>query len=225
MKLSVVIPTWSERKTIGAAVESARAFADEVIVADAESPDGTAEAAARAGARIVRAPRGRGAQLHAGAKAALGDVLLFLHADTSLPPSAREAIEVALRDPKVVGGNFLLRFVPSSPAASLFGWANDVRRRLFAIYYGDSAIFVRRPVYDLLGGFRSLPLFEDYDLVRRLERGGKTAYIRSVRAETSARRFSGRPLRTLALWSGLQVLYSVFDVDPVRLARFYAAVR
>jgi len=224
--ISVVIPTWREEATIAAAVASARHIGDEVIVADPGSPDATQAVARDAGARIVEAPRGRGAQLRAGAEAATGDVLLFLHADAGLPPEARGAILRALADPRVVGGNFRLRFVPAGTfAARLFTWANHVRRVVLRIYYGDSAIFVRREVYEALGGFRPLPIFEDYELVRRLERLGKTAYVRDVVVTASARRFEDAPVRTLLVWSFLQVAYSIFGVAPERLARFYADTR
>ena len=223
--LSVVIPTWNESARIERAVTGARAIADEVIVADSGSPDGTADLARAAGAVVVDAPRGRGRQLHAGASASTSDVILFLHADVDLPPSARGAIEEALADPGVVGGNFVLRFVPRSPAARLFGWANHVRRRWFRIYYGDSAIFVRRSAYESLGGFRPLPILEDYELVRRMERSGRTAYVRSVVAEASARRFEQAPVRTLLVWTWIQLLYSAFDVNPDDLARHYSDIR
>lgn len=219
--ITIIIPTWCEEATIACAVAMGRAIADEVIVADGGSTDGTAAIARACGARVVQAPRGRGAQLHAGASAASGDVLLFLHADAELPPSARRGIEDALLDESVLGGNFHLRFVPNSFAARLFTRANDVRRRWLRIYYGDSAIFVRRSAYEVLGGFRALPIFEDYDLVRRIEGAGRTIYIRDITVETSARRFERAPLRTLAIWTMLQILYSVFRVHPDRIARFY----
>ena len=225
MFLSAIIPAWREQERIAGSVRAARDIADEVIVVDATSPDETARAAARAGARVIEAKRGRGDQLHAGALAARGDVLLFLHADTIAPPESRQAIERALRAPEARGGNFYLRFVPESPAARLFTWANDARRRWLRIYYGDSAIFVRREVYLTLGGYRPLPIFEDYEFVRRLERSGPTVYVRDVRVETSARRFAGKPIRTLAIWSTLQLMYSVFEVDPSTLARLYADIR
>ena len=115
--------------------------------------------------------------------------------------------------------------MPGSFAAGLFTWANHARRRWLRIYYGDSAIFVRRRTYDALGGFRELPILEDYELVRRLERHGRTAYVRDVEVHVSARRFERAPLRTLALWTWIQLLYSAFGVSPARLARHYADIR
>jgi rSAM/selenodomain-associated transferase 2 len=226
LTISVIIPTWREAGRIAACVRSAREIGDEVLVVDAESPDATAELAEEAGARVLRVPRkGRGPQLHAGAEAARGDVLLFLHADADLGPGARAEIARALADPAVVGGNFYLRFWPDdSRFARLFTWVNHARRRSLRIYYGDSAIFVRRDVYAELGGFRALPILEDYELVRRLERRGKTAYVRAVEVRASARRFEARPWRTLAGWVIIQTLY-LLGVPPARLARLYADLR
>lgn len=221
MRLSIVIPTYREARVVEGAVARARTLADEVIVADA-SDDDTAPRAAAAGATVVRcAHGGRGAQLREGAARATGDVLLFVHADVALPRDTRRAIEHALADEAVVGGNFGLRFTPETVAAKVFTVANDVRRRAFAIYYGDSAIFVRTSVYHAIGGFEPLPLFEDLDLVRRLERAGRTVYLRRHVVEASARRFAHAPLRTLAMWTFLQCAYSC-GVPPERLARLYA---
>lgn len=224
LTISVIIPTWQESARIAEAVAAAREVGDEVIVADAGSPDGTARLAQAAGALVVDAPLGRGPQMQAGARLASGDVLLFLHADASLGPGARLALEHALRDPAIQGGNFRLVFEPRTRWARFFSWANDVRRRWLRIYYGDSALFVRRDVFDAVGGFASLPLFEDYELVRRLERRGRTAYVRTVDVSASARRFEHAPLRTLCLWTLLQMLYSA-GIAPTRLVRLYRNFR
>jgi rSAM/selenodomain-associated transferase 2 len=224
MKISVVIPAWCEAAVIAESVRGAAAIGDEVIVADACSPDGTSELAARAGAHVVQAERGRGAQLNAGAGAANGDVLLFLHADARLGPGAREALFAALRDPQVVGGNFRVAFVPARGAARLFTTLYEVRRRLTGIYYGDSAIFIRRKTYQELGGFERIPLMEDYEFVRRMRRAGRTVYLRGVTVEASARRFAAAPLRTFLLWGMIHVLYTL-GVPPAKLARRYADLR
>lgn len=220
MRISVIIPTWCERDGIEEAIRAARAVGDEVVVADGGSPDGTAALAARAGARVVFAPKGRGAQLERGARCATGDVLLFLHADARLPPAARDAIRRALETPAVEGGNFRLRFAPDGVWARLFTWGDDVRRRVFRIYYGDSAIFVRRACHRRLGGFRPLPVMEDYEFVRRLERSCRTVYVRDVVVTASARRFARAPVRTLLVWIAVQSLYSL-GVPSDRLARLY----
>jgi len=222
--ISVVIPAWQEADTIEGAVRAALAVGDEVVVVDAGSPDGTADRARQAGAQVIVGPKGRGPQLHGGARAAAGDVLLFLHADARLPPEARGAILEALAAPGVVGGNFLLCFEPASPSARLLGWLNDARRRWLRIYYGDSAIFVRREVYERLGGFRAMPILEDYQFVRRLERLGPTAYIRRVTVTASARRFQGALFRTLVVWIVVQGLYSM-GMSAERLAGLYRDIR
>lgn len=225
MRLSVVIPVWCEAARIQACVHAARALADEVVVVDASSPDGTARLAREAGARVVQCiAKNRGAQLHAGALAASGDVLLFLHADAVLGAQARAALERALALPEIVGGNFFLRFEPEQGYARLFTWLNHVRRRWLRIYYGDSALFIRSRTYAALGGFRELPILEDYELIRRLERFGTTRYLREVEVRVSARRFASAPLRTLLVWITVQVLYSC-GVSADRLHALYTDTR
>jgi rSAM/selenodomain-associated transferase 2 len=223
--LSAVIPTWREAQCIGSTVAACASVADEVIVADAESPDGTADLARAAGARVVLTRRGRGAQLNAGARAARGGAFVFVHADTHLPQASGDVIRTVLsRHPDVLGGNFKLRFVPETPMARAFTWGNHLRRQALRIYYGDSCIFVRRSTFERLGGFREYPIFEDYDFARRLEALGRTHYETSVEARTSQRRFEQHPFRTLLLWTALQSLYTC-GVHPSRFARFYRHAR
>src|SRR4051794_30013051 len=224
LSVSVIIPTWCEARDITAAVRVAFEIGDEVIVADAGSPDETAALAAQAGARVVHAPKGRGPQLDAGARAARGDVLLFLHADARLPPAAHEAIQQALASSEIAGGSFRLRFEPATKAARFFSWAYHVRHKLFDVYYGDAALFVRRSTYPSLGGFRPLPILEDYEFIRRLERSYSTAYITDVSVWASARRFERTPVRTLLIWLTIQASYSL-GVSAHVLSHFYADVR
>lgn len=223
-RVTAVIPTWCEGEEIEAAVSAALEVADEVIVADAGSPDDTAARAAGAGARVIQAQRGRGPQLDAGAAAAAGDVLLFLHADVRLPPAGRDAIDRALADAAVLGGNFRLSFTPPTPWARVFSGANDLRRRTLGIYYGDSAIFVRRQVFEDIGGFGTLPVMEDYAFVQRLEAAGRTIYIRDVEVAASSRRFASAPVRTALTWALMQGLYSS-GVSPAVLSRIYTDIR
>lgn len=221
MKISAVVPTWSEASCIGELVRTLAAEVDEVLVVDAGSEDGTREIAARAGARVMTTAKGRGAQLDAGARVAQSDGLVFVHADTTIVPGFGDAIRKALSDPHFVGGNFRLRFVPETPSARLFTLANHLRRKLLRVYYGDSCVFVRRSTFLKIGGFRGLPLFEDYAFVRCMEAQGKTQYVLAPEVHSSSRRFAVRPLYTLCLWTALQIAFSA-GVAPKRLARFYA---
>lgn len=195
----------------------------EVIVVDGGSVDGTAEIVRGRGARLVTSGRGRGAQMHAGACAARGSALWFLHADTRASAGCAEAVAGALRDPEVVAGNFSVRFDGYARAARFLTWLYP-RLRLLGLCYGDSGIFVRRDAYTSVGGFRPFPIFEDLDLVRRLRKTGRVVYLPDI-VTTSSRRFEGRSFAlTFARWAFLQVLYWL-GVHPRTLGRMYAPVR
>ncbi|HEX8559914.1 MAG TPA: TIGR04283 family arsenosugar biosynthesis glycosyltransferase [Pyrinomonadaceae bacterium] len=224
VKLSVIIPALDEARDIGATLDAAaRAGACELIVADGGSADATAEVARVRGARVVNAARGRGAQMRAGALAASGDILWFLHADTLAPPDAAARIAEALRDPRAVGGNFRVRFDGRSAAAGFLTWLYP-RLRLLGLAYGDSAFFVRRAAYERAGGFKPFPIFEDLDLLRALWKQGRFVQADAC-VVTSSRRFEGRSFaHTFARWSFLQALYWL-GVSPHALARLYAHVR
>jgi rSAM/selenodomain-associated transferase 2 len=224
--LSIIIPTLNEARSIGRtldAVLSTAGVGAEVIVVDGGSLDETVEVARGRGARVLTSERGRGAQLHAGASAARGEALWFLHADTRPSAACAGRIAEALADPSVVAGNFRVLFDGDGRAARFLTWLYPRLRRL-GLCYGDSAIFVRRGAYRRVGGFRAFPVFEDLDLVRRLRKTGRVAHLREV-VTTSSRRFEGRSFAlTFARWSFLQVLYWL-GVHPHTLGRMYAPVR
>lgn len=195
----------------------------EWIVADGGSRDATIAVAFAAGARVVSGARGRGPQLDAGAARADGDALLFLHADTMLPDGALAAIRESLADPTIVGGNFSLRFDEPSVAGRLFELVYSLQQRLLGIYFGDSAIFVRRDVFARLGGFGTQPIMEDYAFARKLGRAGRVRKLR-LTVTTSARRYRGKPLRTAALWIAIVALYHL-GVPTERLRTLYVPHR
>ncbi|HZS03363.1 MAG TPA: TIGR04283 family arsenosugar biosynthesis glycosyltransferase [Blastocatellia bacterium] len=224
MMISIIIPTLDEATTIRETVEALRHPGREVeiIVADGGSADATIEIARACGLRVISASRGRGSQMNAGARLAGGEVFLFLHADTRLPEGALGLIRAALEDHDVCGGHFSLLFEGSH-------WGARVLTRIYPLLrlggmcYGDSGFFVRRNVFEALGGFREIPLFEDCDFYRRLRRVGRFVRL-AEKAMTSSRRFEHRFLRTFALWSALQILYWL-GVDPHRLDRLYRPAR
>ena len=221
MRISAIVPTWNESASIQRLVRRLETEVDEVWVADAQSPDGTADRAREAGAHVVESDKGRGAQLIAGAAASRGEALVFVHADTGIPQGFGAAIRAALLAPDIIGGNFRIRYAPDGPVAVAFSYANEWRQRLFGTYYGDSCIFVLRSAYERIGGFSSHPLFEDFIFARALERLGKTRYVTEPAITSSARRFERRPLRTLAQWGLLQAAFSL-GIPPDRLSRYYA---
>jgi rSAM/selenodomain-associated transferase 2 len=225
MKLSVILPTLNEEKGIRETLFQVKsAGADEIIVVDGGSQDQTRSIASEIGCRILESVRGRAIQMNAGAEAAEGDVLLFLHADTLLPPEAREAIESALKDAQVVGGRFDIRLDRKGWLYRLVASMVNLRSRATKIATGDQAIFVRRVVFQQIGQYSEIPLMEDVDLSRRLKRAGRVACLRH-QVGTSARRWEQKgPLRTIFLMWGLRFLYFM-GVNPVRLQQLYLDVR
>lgn len=227
MRLAIVMPVLEEEATIQAAVTAARSHCDDLIVVDGGSRDRTVELARRADARVATAPRpGRGLQLRTGAAMALdagADVLLFLHADTRLPASARSAVESAVNS-KAVGGGFLIDFEAAPALLRLGRSLVDFRTRCLKFPLGDQAQFATTSAYVGCGGFEPQPILEDLDFMRRLRRHGRIAIV-GDRATTSSRRFIERGvLRTVATNWLIWLLFAA-GVKPGRLARLYGMVR
>jgi rSAM/selenodomain-associated transferase 2 len=225
MKLSVIIPTLNEVRVIQKTLQQVLLTgADEVVVVDGGSQDATREMAKHLGCRIIQSPRGRALQMNAGAKAAQGDVLLFLHADTLPPVVAKEIIQEALSDPQIVGGRFDIRIDRPGWLYRLVASLINLRSRLTRIATGDQAIFVRRNVFERIGGFSEIPIMEDVEFSRRLKRAGGIACLHA-RVTTSARRWANHgPLKTILLMWKLRFLYYV-GVSPDSLKRYYVDVR
>lgn len=230
--VSVIVSTYNEETAIARLLEGLRQLRGrfEVIVADGSSIDHTrARVEERIGSfpcplRVVECslPH-RALQLNRAAAVAEGNILLFLHADVLVPSEALECLEAELLNTSVVGGNYQVIFEGTSVVEKLFTWAYRVRRP-FGIYYGDSGIFVRSEVFKGLGGFRPIPIMEDYEFVRRMEKIGRTVCLRAPLV-VSGRRWRVQGLfRTLFSWVWIQSLYSL-GVPAENLARWYAPVR
>lgn len=223
-RISVVIPVLNEERTIGSTLDAiAAAGVFEVIVVDGGSSDRTRQIVAGREVKLLEAARGRGPQMHAGAKAAQGEILWFLHADTLPPSGSGLAVAASVAEHAWVGGNCRVRWDGGSAAAR---WLTAVYPYLsyLGLIYGDSGIFVTAEAYRVAGGFRAIPLFEDLDLLRRLRSLGHFGRI-DCELVTSSRRFEGRNFALVfAHWTLLQVLYWL-GADPEWLARWYAQRR
>lgn len=224
-QVSIVIPTLDEEPTLRRHLPEARRQADEVVVSDGGSRDATVSLARELGARIVEGSEGRGGQLHRGALEARGDVLLFLHADTELPPGAVDAVREAVAG-GAVGGAFLMRFREETDKGLLRfgGRLVRLRSRWLQVPLGDQAQFATRGAYEAVGGYPDWPILEDLHFIRRLRRHGRLAILPGV-VTTSGRRFVRRGvLRTLATNYLIWGLYAL-GVSPHRLSRLYRHLR
>ena len=227
-RLSVIIPALDEEEAIGRAIRSCRGAGPcEVIVVDGGSRDRTVEIARGEADAVIIAPRGRAAQMNAGAAAARGEVLLFLHADTRLPTGSAPAVFDALRDPAVIGGAFRVRPAASPGAGRYVRAALGITGRMIGAraavsrsYSGDQAIFLRAEAFRAVGGYPEIPLMEDVALSRRMRRAGKTVLL-PLRVETSGRRWEAwGPLRTVLFMWRLRIGY-LLGRTPSRCAEAY----
>jgi rSAM/selenodomain-associated transferase 2 len=224
-RVSVIIPALNEEKSIAQVLADVVASRPrEVIVVDGGSKDRTREISEQLGAVVITGAPGRARQMNRGAQHATGDILLFLHADTRLPPAAFADIVVALEDPRYLGGRFDVELDGDHWLLKIVGAMINQRSRLTKVGTGDQAIFVRREVFARMGGFPDIPLMEDIAFGRALKRLGGIACLRS-RVVTSARRWESEGVwRTIIKMWTLKLLYFA-GVSPVTLKRFYVDAR
>lgn len=233
--ISVIIPTLNEERTIAATLAhtASLGFA-ELIVVDGGSTDETpallesyrlkTQSSALSPVHWVTASPGRARQMNEGAKASHGEILLFLHADTQLPRDANTVINRALADRRMVGGRFDVRFDRPSMWGTIISKTMNWRSRLSGLATGDQALFVRRPIFEQMGGFADMPLMEDIEFSGRLKQAGATAALTAT-VTTSFRRWEQHgPLRTILLMWTLRFLYWI-GISPSHLVKWYNAVR
>ena len=221
--LSIVMPVLNEAAGLGAALQALAPFKArgvQLIVADGNSGDGTAELAQAAGATVIITPSGRALQMNAGAQQASAGVLLFLHADTSLPEDADQLIARALANGKVIWGRFDVRIAGPSRMLHVIAAFMNLRSRWSGIATGDQAIFMTRAAFDAVNGFPAQPLMEDIEICRRLRRLSRPACLRA-KVLTSGRRWGTRGVwRTMLLMWRLRFAYWR-GAAPEHLAELY----
>jgi rSAM/selenodomain-associated transferase 2 len=221
LSVSIVVPVLHEATTISTAVARlVRDFPDcELVVVDGGSTDGTADIAGAAVPTLVSG-RGRARQMNAGAAATRGEVLWFVHADTVIDPAALAQLRAALVEPRVVGGGLSLRFDRRCTSLDLLARSSTARARRLHQVFGDQAMFVRRSVFDELGGFPDLPLMEDLEFSRRLHRRGRLVVLPAT-STASARRFVEHGTVSMILFMQLLKLQYFAGRDPTAIARQY----
>lgn len=225
--VSIILPVLNESARIACSLEALKALVNvfQVIVVDGGSTDETPHIVSQYPfAQLLHSPRGRAKQMNTGAAAAAGDILLFLHADVTLPPNAVELVRRAIED-GAVGGAFITWTVAheNPPFWAALLHLADIRSRYTKYPYGDQAIFVKREVFERLGGFTDIAILEDLEFSQRLAAAGKITRVRE-RVMVSGRRFVAHPLRYTFIVNVLPALYS-FGVSPKWLSTMYNHVR
>jgi rSAM/selenodomain-associated transferase 2 len=223
LRISVVVPSWRDAENLSVLLPSLgrREQIAEVIVVDASGQDEAERIALACAATFIPCPApNRGAQMNLGAAASSGDVIVFQHCDTGLDDSHLKAIQSALADPRVVGGAFYRKFDGRHPRLM---WLESVARFLTrhgGTLYGDQSIFVRRNVFEKLGGFAKIPLMEDVEFSRRLRSAGKVAVLDPPVASSGRRHLKKGAWRT-TIQNGLFIVLYNLGVSPHRLHRWY----
>ena len=220
MNIAVVIPALDEAEVIEKAVASASAGGVTIWVVDGGSRDSTRERARTAGAQVLESTRGRARQLQAGFLRSKGDVIVFLHADTLLPPGWEKAVRRALGDPETVGGAFRLAFDERGLRMRIVEIAARFRIWALSLPFGDQALFVRRRVLEEIGGIPDVPLMEDVDLVVAMKARGRLAML-DLPATTSARRYSGTGVGRTSISHFLALVGWRLNIDRERLAGWF----
>jgi rSAM/selenodomain-associated transferase 2/rSAM/selenodomain-associated transferase 1 len=219
--VTVIIPTLNEEDHLQATLAAVRAGGDsEIIVADGGSVDRTTAVAESEGVSIVFSSAGRSHQMNEGAKVASGQILLFLHADTLLPPDWKDQVIGAMALPEVVGGAFKLSIDSDLPGLRTVERLANFRSRRLGTPYGDQAIFVCKRAFDEIGGFPHMPILEDFELVRALRKRGNLCIVPSF-VLTSARRWSERGVWKTTLVNQLMLVGHMLGSSPHDLSSVY----
>ena len=219
--ISVIIPTLNEATVLEKTLLNLKMAENvEIIVADAGSTDETSAIATRSGAELLEVSDGRASQLNRGAKISRGKHLLFLHADTILPTNYPELIVSTLKDPSVAAGAFRFKTTQPGIAMRIVEWGTNLRSTRLQTPYGDQGLFLRREVFEELGGFPPLPIMEDFAFVRQLRQRG-TIITLAAEAITSARRWQKLGVIRTTVINQLMIIGFLLRVSPEKLSHFY----
>lgn len=225
-KISVIIPVLNEEGIIQKTLLRIRDGSDvETIIVDGGSVDQTVELAQNLGVKVICCARiGRAGQMNAGAAAATGEILLFLHADTRLPVGYEGMIREALSKPRTIAGAFKLGIEGKGRLLRLVEIMVNARSRFLGIPYGDQAIFLKAPTFREIGGFPNLPVMEDFEIMRQLRKRGGITIARAA-VLTSGRRWQKLGVFKTTLINQMIILGYLLGVSPVKLVSWYRRQR
>ncbi|QLE43398.1 glycosyltransferase [Nostoc sp. C052] len=220
-KISIIIPAINEAGNIKKAIATTQGSINiEVIVVDGGSSDDTVAIAQSLNVKVISSSPGRAVQMNAGAVAASGEILLFLHADTRLPTGFDEMIRTALQQPGTVAGAFKLRIDASLLSLRWVEWGVNVRSHFYQMPYGDQAIFLTKEIFQQIGCFPELPIMEDFELMRRLKSIGHIVII-ATPVVTSARRWLQKGVFKTTLLNQIVITAYLLGISPERIRRWY----
>lgn len=220
-KISIVIPVLNEASKIAKTIAIAQSGKNvEILVVDGGSQDNTVELVQSLGLKVLFAPTGRANQMNIGAKAATGEILLFLHADTLLPNGFDRKVRRVLYQPNIIAGAFSLQIDGSLRGLRLIEIGVNLRSRLLSLPYGDQAIFVKAEAFKVLGGYTQLPIMEDFEFVLQLRKNGKIAIVPTP-VITSSRRWQKLGVWQTTIVNQLAIAAYFLKIPPKRIAQWY----
>lgn len=220
-QISVIIPVLNEARTLSKTIFTVQtAFNIEIIVVDGGSEDETEKIAQKLGAKVLFSQSGRAKQMNRGAEVATGEILLFLHGDTRLPIHYDRYIREALASPKTVAGAFELKIEGDRRGMRFIEKMVKARSRIFSLPYGDQAIFLKTSTFREIGGFKNIPIMEDFDLIQQLKKRGKITIV-PLPVITSGRRWQKLGVFKTTLINQIIILGYHLGISPTQLAHWY----
>lgn len=219
--ISIIIPTCNEADNIGKLLPGLLATPGvELLVVDGGSADNTVDVAKSLGAKVISTPPGKAKQMNAGAEAARGDILLFLHGDTKLAPGFVKQVRDTLEQPGISAGAFRLSIDGKGFGLRVIEWLVNLRAKVLQMPYGDQGIFVTADMFFSIGAFPAQPIMEDFELMRRLKKRGRVGIL-PLRATTSARRWERLGILKTTVINQAIIIGYLFGVSPEKLAGWY----
>lgn len=220
-QISIIIPALNEEKFIAKTIQSVKSgFNIEIIVVDGGSSDNTVEIAESEGAKVIKSKPPRSAQMNRGAEESKGEILFFLHGDTIIPSGYELTIRGTFDYPEICAGAFKFKLDEESKSFKIIENLANFRSEFLKMPYGDQGIFLKKKLFQKIGGYPEIPIMEDFELIRKIRRYGDI-FTASFPAVTSARRWKEQGILKTALINQLMIIGYYLGVSPDKLRKWY----